>query len=438
PVTPLRELLKNMELTRSKAVMFYDVLVKDERELTQTSAQLIRCSIADYVSVRKPVYAMYANASSKRIKTALKYSDLIRNETATDVVGEENDAVCYMHSGGTSGIPKIVKLSNYAFNSTATTILDMYHTPCTNNNFYLATLPIFHAYGLCVDIHTGLTGGFNLAIVPKFDPKAVMAYIKKYNTTVWSVVPAMMLKMLKSGKFKGRRLSKMDVVFCGGDSLPESLVEKVDAVFKKYGSRAQLMRGYGLTETCGVCMVNNYDDYAKHSCGKPIDGCQVEICDENGNALPCGERGEITLTARGLMLGYLEGGESFTKDGSWIKTGDIGYKDENGFVYVVDRKKRMIKIAAVNVFPSEVEECIKLLPFVDEACVVPYKKDGKQYLKAFVTVNGKTTPNDVSDAVIAHCKANLIKYSVPYFVEVLDVMPRTKLAKVDYKQLENR
>ncbi len=116
----------------------------------------------------------------------------------------------------------------------------------------------------------------------------------------------------------------------------------------------------------------------------------------------------------------------------------MGYLDEEGFLYVVDRKKRMVKISAVNVFPSEVEACIAELPFVSEVCVVGCKVNGKQFLKAFVTLNEQLNGDDVKKRVVEHCQENLIRYSVPRFVEVLDTMPRTKLAKIDYKQLENK
>jgi len=439
PMTPLNELADYVVKTRSKALLFYDVLVKDERSFAKFNGALVRCSIADYVVFRKPAYALYSKAVSKRAKGVIAYSDLIKDLTETPVCGKAEDVVCYMHSGGTCGQPKIVKLSNYAFNETATTIVKMYNPVNYGDNLYLTTLPIFHAYGLCASVHTGFVAGFNLALVPKYDVNVVKRYFNKYNITAWSVVPAMLTKMLRENAFDHKRMGKLDVIFCGGDTLPESLVEQVDGILRKYSKRpAQLMRGYGLTETCGVCIVNNYDFYAKNSCGKPIEGCRVEIWDENGRVLPAGEIGEIVLTAKGLMTGYLDGGEEFVKDGKWLKTGDVGYLDENGFVYVVDRKKRMVKIAAVNVFPSEVEACIGNLPYINEVCVVGCKVEGKQYLKAYITLKEPMDKKAAADNVKNWCKANLIRYSVPAFVEVLDAMPRTKFAKIDYKALENK
>lgn len=439
PLTPIEELEKNILQTQSKALMFYDVLVKDERPFLNLNIPLIRCSIADYVTVRKPAYSLYAKAIGKRIKGVLSYKRLTSNFTETSIQGNGNDVVCYMHSGGTSGQPKIVKLSNNAFNYTATTIVNMYNPKHFGDNMYLVTLPVFHAYGLCASVHTGIVAGFNLGLIPKYEVKAVKRYFDKYNITAWAVVPAMLTKLMRANVLDNKRFGTLDVIWCGGDVLPERMVEQVDAVLAKHTRRpARLMRGYGLTETCGVCVVNNYENYAKNSCGRPIDGCQVEIWDDEGNALKCNQVGEIVLTAQGIMIGYLNGGEDFVKDGNWIKTGDLGYVDEQGFVYVVDRKKRMVKIAAVNVFPSEVEFCIEQLPFVSEACVVGKSVNGKQYLKAFVTVDKSTSSDEATKLIIDHCKANLIRYSVPRFVEVLDVMPRTKLAKIDYKQLENK
>lgn len=438
PLMPVDELAKNIETTKSKALLFYDVLVKDERKITELNVTLVRCSICDYVTFRKPIYALYASTVGKRVKGVLKYASLIKDATPTPVVGDEHDVVCYMHSGGTSGQPKIVAISNYAFNEPSKTIVAMYNPSNVDDNYYLTTLPVFHAYGLCNSVHTGFVAGFNLALIPQYDIKVVKRYFNKYNITAWAVVPAMILKMIRANAFDHKRMGKLDVIWCGGDVLSESLVEQVDGILAKYSKRpAQIMRGYGLTETCGVCAVNNYDHYAKGSCGRPIDGCKVEIWDEDGNIVPCGEIGEIVVTTTGLMSGYLDNSAEFVKDGHWVKTGDMGYVDENGFVYVVDRKKRMIKIAAVNVFPSDVEAHIAELPFVSEACVVGCKVNGKQYLKAFVTLKQPMKAEDVQAQVIAFCKEHLIRYAVPTFVEVLEKMPRTKLAKIDFKALEN-
>lgn len=440
PLIPPELLERNLKKTGSKVLLFYDALVRDEKPLLALGQQLVRCSIADYVTFRKPFYKMYAAAIGSRQKCVTTYKQLTARAEQTDVAGTGDDVVCYMHSGGTGGSPKIVKLTNDAFNGTAEAMILMYKPNVLPQDYNLATLPIFHAYGLCAAMHTPLCFGCNLILVPQFVPKTVWRYFKKYKITIWSVVPAMLKKMMAAGLFDGKGLKDLDVIWCGGDVLDESMVDAVNAILAKYCPRAQLMRGYGLTETCGVCVVNNYFHYQKGSCGMPMPTCDVQIWDEQGRALPSGEVGEIVINSRGNTLGYLEGeGCVVTRDGkTWVLSGDLGYLDEQGFLYVVDRKKRTLKIAAVNVFPAEVEACVKTLDFVDEACAVGFKVDGKQYVKVFVTLRTPTDAQIVKEQVIKVCSERLIKYSVPRFVEVLTQMPRTGYGKIDFKSLENK
>lgn len=440
PLIPLKLLKENLVKVNSKVLLFYDALVRNENELVKLGQTLIRCSIADYVTVRKPVFALYAKAIGKRLRHVLTYKAMCKNLRQTPVSGEEQDVVCYMHSGGTSGNPKIVKLTNRSFNQTALGMKLMYH-PTVESTFYnLATLPIFHAYGLCAGVHAPLVLGFNLILVPKFDVKCVVGYLNRYRVTCWSVVPAMLKKMLKARKFDGKGLKNLDVIWCGGDVVDESLVEEVDAILSKRCKRARLMRGYGLTEVCGVCVVNNYDYYQKGSCGKAMPTCKAEIWDDDGNVLPPEKTGEIAICSQGNMQGYLEGDSCLVERNGeqWVLTGDVGYLDEEGFLFIVDRKKRTLKIAAVNVFPAQIENCVKTLDFVDEACAVGYVQNDKQFVKVFVTLKVPLSQEEASNAVKAVCASNLIKYSVPSVVEVLPSLPRTPLGKVDYKSLENK
>ena len=441
PLVPVKKLAENLEKTHSKVLLFYDATVKDERPLAKLNQTLVRCSIADYVTVRKPVYALYSRFSGKRLPKIATYKQLLRQGRGipTALAGNGEDLLCYMHSGGTSGQPKIVKLTNAAFNGVCDGMKAMYHPRVLRGEFQLATLPVFHAYGLCSAMHGPLWVGYNLIIVPKFTTKAVKRYLNKYNVRGWSVVPAMLKKMLADGTLDSKGLGHLDVIWCGGDVCEEKLVERVNGVLGKYGNRAQLMRGYGLTEMCGVCIVNNYDFYQKESCGRPMPGSFVEIWDEQGNALPEGEVGEIAVTGGGVMSGYLEGDDCLVvKDGKvWVKTGDVGYLD-CGYLHVVDRKKRSLKIAAVNVFPAQIEACVQQLDFVAEACAVGVRVNDKQFVKVFVTLNRQVEHQRVKQEVTNVCKANLMPYAVPYFVEVIEQMPRTDFGKIDFKSLENK
>lgn len=439
PLVPVNLLAENLRKTGSKALLFYDVTVKDELPLTKLNQVLVRCSIADYVNARKPVYKVYSRMSGKRVRTIATYASLLKKgkSVPTELVGKGEDILCYMHSGGTSGQPKIVMLNNVAFNSVTDGMFKMYHPNVQVGDFNLATLPVFHAYGLCSAMHGPLSVGYSLILVPKFDTKVVAKYLNKYYVTVWSVVPAMLKKMLANNTFDSKGLASLDVIWCGGDVCDESLVDSVNGILSKHCARARLMRGYGLTEVCGVCIVNNYDYEQKESCGRPMPGNIVQIWDDDNNDLSEGELGEIVISGNGVMSGYLEGDDCLVhKNGKiWVKTGDIGYLDD-GYLHIVDRKKRSLKIAAVNVFPAQIEDCVKKLDFVSEACAVGVKTDGKQFVKVYVTLTKPINYETVKREVISICKQNLIRYAVPYFVEVLDEMPRTDFGKIDFMSLE--
>ena len=441
PLVPVNLLAENLRKTQSKVLLFYDATVKDETPLAALNQTLVRCSIADYVTIRKPIFAIYSQLSGKRLKGIATYKQLLQNgrNVATELDGKGYDVVCYMHSGGTSGQPKIVKLTNNAFNGVCDGMQAMYHPDVKPDEYQLATLPVFHAYGLCSAMHGPLWVGYNLVIVPKFDTKVVRKCLKTYKIRGWSVVPAMLKKMLADGTFDNKGLANLDVIWCGGDVCEENLVERVNGILSKYGTRAQLMRGYGLTEMCGVCIVNNYDYYQKESCGRPMPNNFVEIWNEDGKALADGKIGEVAVAGGGAMSGYLEGDDCLVeKNGkTWVKTGDVGFLDD-GYLHIVDRKKRSLKIAAVNVFPAQIEACVKRLDFVSEACAVGVRVDGKQFVKVYVTLNKDVAAEIVKQQVIDVCKANLIRYAVPHFVEVIDVMPRTDFGKIDYKALEDR
>ena len=441
PLVPVALLAENLAKTGSKALLFYDATVKDERPLAKLGQKLIRCSIADYVTLRKPAYKLYSRLVGKRVGGLTTYVELLKKgrNVATELAGKGEDLLCYMHSGGTSGQPKIVMLSNIAFNSVTDGMFAMYHPNVHKSDFNLATLPVFHAYGLCSAMHGPLSVGYNLILVPKFDTKQVKKYLNKYCVTVWSVVPAMLKKMLKDSTFDSKGLSSLDVIWCGGDRVEESLVERVDGILQRRGTHARLMRGYGLTEVCGVCIVNNYDFEQKGSCGRPMPGNYIEIWDDDNVALAEGETGEIVISGNGVMSGYIEGEDCLVQKAgkTWVKTGDLGYLND-GYLHIVDRKKRSLKIAAVNVFPAQIEECVKRLDFVSEACAVGVKVHGKQFVKVFVTLKRPMDSDTVKREVINICKQNLIRYAVPHFVEVINEMPRTPLGKVDYRQFENK
>lgn len=444
PLMPLDKLQDNLKQTNSKGLMYYDILIKDHNVFNDFGQILIKCSIADYVFLRKFPYYIFSHINSKRSRLSLKYSNCVNNINKVDldsinipINGIGTDVVCTMHSGGTTGRPKIVEMQNSAFNNLSTSLNRLHTRDDSIIEYGLATLPIFHAFGLGVSVHTFITNGLSLILMSKFRPKEANKQIRKHKVGYLAGVPIMFKKMMAQSNFKGKHLRNVRNIWCGGDTLNESFVEHFDTILADYGSPARLMRGYGLTEVCSVCAVNTFDNYKKNSCGKAIDNTIIEIWDDDENVLKPNEIGEIAVNSPSSMKSYLTEDGFTIKDGKkWIKTGDIGYLDKEGFLFVLDRKKRSIKINAINVFPAEIEELVKTLDYVDEACAVPYSYNGKNFIRLYITK--KDTPlndNRIKKELITLCKKNLIKYSVPREVRILDKMPRTNLGKVDYKKV---
>ncbi len=447
PLTPLEKLKENLTQTNSKGLMYYDILIKRQKSLIGLNQILIKCSITNYIVLRKFFFYIYSKFKTKSCKEALSFTKLIRHsqkdykEYAINTFPNKNTIVCTMHSGGTSGCPKIVALQNKAFNELSISLEKMYTRKIRGggSEYALVCLPLFHAYGLGVCVHTCLTNQYSLILMPNFCPKKIIKQIKTRNVTFFAGVPIMFKKLLENKKFAGRHLKKLQDLWCGGDVLNEAFVEHFDIVLKENKSPARLLRGYGLTETCSVCSVNTIENYRKNSCGKAIPGTKIEIWDEENNSLKNYSVGEIVVNSPSLMKYYIDDKDGFVfkNEEKWIKTGDLGYLDKNGFLYVLDRKKRSIKINAMNIFPSEIENTAKLNQNVDEACAIFYHYDEKTYVKLFVTLKDKelnVNVDKIKKDILLKCKQNLLKYAVPRIIEVIDEMPRTNFGKIDYKK----
>lgn len=442
PMLPLEKLKENLITVKSKGLMYYDILIKDHRDLKDLNQILINCSIANYFFFRKLFYYIFAMSKHKPCKNSIHYSKLIMhdpNAPKVDVEATDDDIVCTMHSGGTSGKAKIVALQNKALNELSVSLEKMYTRKVRGggSEYGLVALPIFHAYGLGVAVHTCLTNQYSVILVPKFSPKNLNNIIREYNVTFFVGVPVMFKKMLEQKNFCGKHLAKLRDLWCGGDVLHESFVEHFDTVLKKYNCPARLFRGYGLTEVASVCAANTFENYKKNSCGKAIPNTTIEIWDDDGNVLKPNSIGEIVVQSPSVMKYYVEDQDGYIeKDGKkWIRTGDLGYLDDEGFLYVLDRKKRSMKINAVNVFPSEVESVAKQHSAVDEACAVFYHYNEKTYIKLYITLKEPVANEEkLKREIISLCEKHLLKYSVPRLVEIIDQMPRTNMGKIDYKK----
>ena len=200
-----------------------------------------------------------------------------------------------------------------------------------------------------------------------------------------------------------------------------------------------LSPGYGLTETVTVCSLTKIGDYRQGSVGNPILGVLARIVDEDLNEVPIGDAGELLLSAEQIMIGYLDDEEATAQtiislDGrDWVRTGDLFKTDEEGRLYYLGRKKRLIKISGINVFPFEIERVARELNFIDECAVVEYRENGKPFIR--LIVEGNLSEAQKREAV-EYIASRMSHWNVPSSVVCLAELPRTKMSKIDITKLQ--
>lgn len=355
--------------------------------------------------------------------------------------GDNAKTSILLHSGSTTGDPKTICLSNNNFNSLSDHSFEFLSCKpeFIRGKGMLSVLPSFHGFGLCMTMHVPLSNKCACLLMPKFTVDELIKVMNKAPVTCMCGVPTMYEKMLESDKFcKNKHLKDLHVAFCGGDTLPPSLKQKFDQTMKEHGSYCQMFEGYGLTEAIAVNCVNTYEHHKDGSIGYPMSGSTFKIVDEEGNELPRGQIGEIILKSPAVMVGYYNdkaATEACIRDG-FLYTGDLGYMDEDGFLYFSQRKKRVVKVSGVGVFPTEVERLVESISGVSSCCAIQIPDDKLQHaLKVFVVAK-YFDEEGMRNQIIETCRKYLIRWSVPKEIEFRKELPLTMLGKVDFRALQ--
>ena len=338
-----------------------------------------------------------------------------------------------MHSGGTGGEPKIIELSDGEINALAFRGPEALGTSEVRGMYMLGALPMFHGFGLTMCIHAILTFGGVSVLMPKFDPKLTVKLLKKNKMHFMIGVPNLFRALLKQKGFRGDALKNMYVGFVGGDCAPQDLLDEFNGRMEAAGAKGRLFEGYGLTETVTVCAVNNYAHNRRGSMGYMLSDLDAIIVPPDGTEpLADGEKGEIAICGDTVMNGYLDNPQAnaevfFERGGRrYVRTGDFGYKDGDGFLYFIQRLKRIIKISGISVYPKEIEASALELAGVTGACAVEYKDGGKTRIALYLTGEKQD-----ADAVRKKIESDLSRYAVPTIVKTIDALPVTAVMKVD-------
>lgn len=446
PLIGSEGLFNILKRTRSTYLFIMDSFYIKHREvLKKLPLTVVICSPKNYLSgLYKTVYKIKNRKIDKAInkKDVLFFKDLIGIDYDFDPIPSKDDIAVYLHSGGTTGEPKTVMLSNFALNSLSDSLEEWFiqKKPFSIDDAILMVLPLFHGFGLGVCMHTILPR-FRLVLMPSFNAKSAIKLIKKEKITFLAGVPAMYQKLLKEKSFMGPHLKNIQFIFSGGDKLPDNLKIEFDKAIKDSGGHSEILEGYGLTETVTVCTINPIDAPKLSSIGKPIPKTELIIYDGKNICAP-NVPGEILITGDTLMSGYLNDidttNQCFTNINGkrYVKTGDCGYLDEEGYLFFKDRYKRMVKISGIGIFPAEIEAAVLKMNEIVRACAIPAGGE-KPYIKLYIELKGDIVFSlDLENKIKNKISTELIKYAVPREIIVKKELPLTKVGKVDISALE--
>jgi long-chain acyl-CoA synthetase len=345
---------------------------------------------------------------------------------------EPGDTAAVVYTSGTTGLPKGAELTHFQLYMNADIPGRLFDI--RPDDVVLTALPLFHVFGMSSTMNLAIRFGAAMSLVPRFTAEKALATIERDRATIFDGVPTMFGALLAHDGPKEYDTSSLRVCVSGGDAIPAHVLDAFEQRF-----RVPILEGYGMTETASTITFNRSPaDRRAYSVGKPVWGVEVQVWDEQDRRVPPG-RGHIgELVTRGYhtMRGY-RGHPSATADafrGGWFHTGDLGYTDPDGFLFIVDRKKDLIIRGGYNVYPREVEEVLYRHPDVAEAAVagVPDERLGQE-VKAFVVRRPGHEPT--AQEIIDYCRARVAAYKYPRLVEFRDALPLTAAGKVLKKEL---
>src|SRR5271163_1773259 len=342
-----------------------------------------------------------------------------------------DDTAVILHTSGTTGVPKGAQLThaNLSRNQeiVAGSLLGL-----KPDDVVMGSLPLFHVFGMTCGLLAAMSVGATLALLPRFDPGEALRMIAAERVTIFEGVPTMYVAMLAEADRNDVDVSSLRVCVSGGAAMP---VEVLRAFEGRFG--CTLLEGYGLSETPAVCF--NHPDRPRKvgSIGTPIDGVKMRIVDDDGNTVPVGTPGEVQVRGHNVMKGYWnlpDASEAAIKDG-WFCTGDIGRVDEDGFYYIVDRKKDLIIRAGYNVYPREVEEALHEHPAVANAVVIgmPHDSLGEEVGAAVVLKRDASAGVSELREFVKH---RVAAYKYPRRIWIVGSLPTGPTGKVLRREVQ--
>lgn len=454
PFIPFNQVKKIIKQTNTKvAFLFEQRIAKEVEKYREYNFPIYVTRVEDHLPLFKKIfYHTFMNTKIRRklgkwrgsFKGFNYLKDLrpVKGKVADECQDGSKMSVL-LHSGSTTGDPKTICLADKNFNAVSDACFEI--MCCEKDTFknggFLSVLPSFHGFGFCMTMHAPITNGFTIALMPKFNAKEIAKMMRKVNLTVICGVPTVFEHLLKCDEFiHSKYLKNVYVAYCGGDTISISLKKRFDEAMQAGGSKCQVFEGYGLTEAIAVNCVNTYKHNKPGSIGYPVSFAEFRIIDQDGNEVPNGQIGEIAIKSKLTMMGYWndpQATEATFKNG-WLCTGDLGYKDDDGFIFFQQRKKRVVKVSGVAVFPTEVEHLVETVPGVESVCAIQIPDARLQHAIKLFVVAKYFDEEGMRNQIMDTCRKYLIKWSVPKEIEFVKELPMTLLNKVDFKKLQDQ
>jgi long-chain acyl-CoA synthetase len=452
PLYTVREMTHQYKDAGVKAVLACDNFANNlEKTIPNTDIEhVILTGIGDLLGTVKGAITNFVVKNVKKmvpsyhIPQAVRFSKAIKlgkGKTLSVPAINPDDLAFLQYTGGTTGVSKGASLSHSNIIANTLQVSEWFKGTSESSaivegkEVMITALPLYHIYALTSNCLMMMHIGANSVLIT--NPRDMLGFVKTLQQTPFSLITGLntlFVGLMNTPGFDKIDFSRVKLTTAGGMAMQTPVVER----WKKH-TGTMISEGYGLSETSPVLTTNPLDGRIKvGSIGLPIPNTNLVILDDNGKEMPLGEVGEICAKGPQVMKGYWnrpeETAKVFNEDG-WFKTGDMGYIDEEGYFYIVDRKKDMILVSGFNVYPNEIEEVISGLEGVLEVAVIgiPDEKSTER-VKAYVV---KKDENLTKEQIIAYCKENLTGYKVPKEIEFRDELPKSNVGKILRKTLKD-
>jgi long-chain acyl-CoA synthetase len=353
-------------------------------------------------------------------------------QPVTEVAAREgSDTAVILYTSGTTGKPKGAELTHSNMSRNALESVNLFSLG--RHDVIFGGLPLFHSFGQTCGLNTAVRAGGCLTLLPRFDPTAALETLQRDRVTIMEGVPTMYVALLQHPGRASYDVSALRLCVSGGAALPVEVLREFESAFG-----CIILEGYGLSETSPVASFNHPDRERKAgSIGTPIAGVEFRLIDDEWNDVPEGQVGEIAIRGHNVMKGYWDRPEATAeavRDG-WFRTGDMARRDEDGYYFIVDRKKDMIIRGGFNVYPREIEEVLYEHPAVMEVAVIaiPHPTHGEEVCAAVRLNPGATA---IPEELKQYAKDRVAAYKYPRYVWLVDDLPKGPTGKILKREIK--